>query len=178
MDLFDDMHGRLVVRSARASLYVVGGSALLLAHGRAIATPDVDVAHSATVTDEVAREIARERGLAMHWLNSSAAPYVPPRPECARAEPSQDGLVVHLAPARHLLAMKLVAWRAKDEDDLADLLVACGLADAGAEEVADVLYEVYTAEDSLPGLLGIPRSDPAATRVEAVLRAADALQLL
>jgi hypothetical protein len=178
VDLLDDLHGRLLGRSSRASLYVVGGSAMLLAHGRDTATPDVDVARLVGEVDDVAREIARERGLAMQWLNPAAGPWVPPRPDCARAAPTRNGLTLHLAPPRHLLAMKLVAWRSKDEDDLAALLEACGLADSGAEEVADVLYEVYTGEDSLPGMLGIPGSDLDATRVEAVARAADALALL
>lgn len=178
VDLLDDMHARLVQRTARANIYIVGGAALLLAHGRDTATPDVDVARSVVEADEVAQEIARERGLAAHWLNSSAGSWVPPRLECATAAPARNGLTVHLAPPRHLLAMKLVAWRSKDEDDLADLLEVCGLAEASAEEVADVLYEVYTAEDSLPGMLGIAGSDEEATRVEAVARAADALALL
>ncbi len=151
---------------------------MLLAHGRHVATPDVDVARLVVEVDEVAREIARERGLAMRWLNPAAGPWVPPRPDCATIEPSWAGLTVHLAPPRHLLAMKLVAWRSKDEDDLADLLTACGLADADADEVADVLYDTYTGEDSLPGMLGIPGSDGDATRAEAVARAADALALL
>lgn len=178
VDLLDDMHARLVQRTARASLYVVGGSALLLAHGRDQMTPDVDVARSVAAADEVAQEIARERGLSATWLNSAAGSWVPPRPDCAMAAPAYDGLAIHLAPPRHLLAMKLVAWRNKDEDDLADLLEACGLAEAGADEVADVLYEVYTVEDSLPGMLGIPGSDKEATRIEAVARSADALALL
>ncbi|HTW16644.1 MAG TPA: hypothetical protein VMF51_16030 [Nocardioides sp.] len=177
VDLLGDLDARLAARSARVSLYVVGGSALLLAHGRSVATPDVDVARSVVAADQVAREIAVERGLSMTWLNSSAGSWVPPRPECACAGPAREGLTVHIAPARHLLAMKLVAWRPKDEDDLADLLVACDLADASADEVADVLYEVYTAEDSLAGLLNVGRSDPDETRREAVSRAADALAL-
>lgn len=178
VDLLDDLHTRLCDRPARVSLYIVGGSALLLAHGRDIATPDVDIARSVAAADEAAREIALERGLAMNWLNSAAAPWVPPSPECAQAPPSHNGLTVHLAPPRHLLAMKLVAWRPKDEDDLVDLLEVCRLTDVSAEEVADVLYEVYRAEDSLAGLLGVPGSDPEATRREAVHRAWDALALL
>jgi hypothetical protein len=140
VDLLDELHTRLLDRRARVSLYVVGGSALLLAHGRDLATPDVDIARSVAAADEAAREIAIERGLAMSWLNSAAAPWVPPSPECTQIPPSHDGLTVHLAPPRHLLAMKLVAWRPKDEDDLVDLLEVCELTDASAEDVADILY--------------------------------------
>jgi hypothetical protein len=178
VDLLDELHTRLLDRRARVSLYVVGGSALLLAHGRDLATPDVDIARSVAAADEAAREIAIERGLAMSWLNSAAAPWVPPSPECTQIPPSHDGLTVHLAPPRHLLAMKLVAWRPKDEDDLVDLLEVCELTDASAEDVADILYEVYTVEDSLPGLLAVPRSHPEETRREAVARAWAALDLL
>jgi hypothetical protein len=178
VDLLDDLDARLEARGARVSLYVVGGSALLLAHGRSIATPDVDIARAVAAADEIAREIAVERGLTMHWLNANAGPWVPPRPDCAVEPAAREGLTVHLAPPRHLLAMKLVAWRPKDEDDLADLLVACDLSAASAEEVADVLYEVYTAEDSLPGILGVPGGDPQKTREDAVARAQDALDLL
>lgn len=178
VDLLDELDARLSARKARVSLYVVGGSALLLAHGRSIATPDVDIARGVAAADEIAREIAVERGLTMHWLNAAAGPWVPPRPSCAVEPAERPGLTVHLAPPRHLLAMKLVAWRPKDEDDLADLLVACGLSDANEDEVADVLYEVYTAEDSLPGMLGVPGSDAEKTREEAVDRARHALALL
>jgi hypothetical protein len=103
VDLLDELHTRLLDRRARVSLYVVGGSALLLAHGRDLATPDVDIARSVAAADEAAREIAIERGLAMSWLNSAAAPWVPPSPECTQIPPSHDGLTVHLAPPRHLL---------------------------------------------------------------------------
>ena len=65
VDLMDDLHRRLAERDARVSLYVVGGSALLLAHGRSIATPDVDIARTAAVAVEVAEVIARERGLSI-----------------------------------------------------------------------------------------------------------------
>lgn len=178
VDLLDDLDSKLARRGTAASLYVVGGSAMLLAHGRSIATPDVDIARTVDVATRAAEEIARERGLSMKWLNSAAAPWIPPRPDCALRLASRPGATVHLAPPRHLLAMKLVAWRPKDEDDLADLLIACDLAQATAEEVSAVLFEVYTAEDSLPGLLGIPRSDAEATRLEAIARARDALTLL
>lgn len=177
-DLLDDLHDRLRERSARAAVYVVGGAALLLAHGRNLATADIDVAHLTTPVDDAARDLAHERGLSMRWLNASAAPWIPPRPECALDEPAHDGLTVHLAPPRHLLAMKLAAWRAKDEDDLADLLEACGLAGASADQVADVLYETYTVEDSLAGMLGVPGHEDAAVRDEALARAAAALALL
>ncbi|QYJ03108.1 nucleotidyltransferase [Nocardioides panacisoli] len=178
VDLLQTLHDRLFARSARVGLYVVGGAAMLLAHGRQLGTGDVDVAGSTPATDEVARDVAIERGLAMGWLNAAAAPWVPPSPECAQARPGTEGLTVHVAPPRHLLAMKLAAWRPKDEEDLVDLLQACDLSTATAEEVADVLYEVYTVEDSLPGLLSVPGSDPEQTRVEAVARARDALALL
>lgn len=178
VDLLGELHARLLARSAPAGIYLVGGAALLLGYGRTIATPDVDVARAVAVADEVARELARERGLAMNWLNAAAGGWVPPRPACARVDPDRPGLMAHLAPARHLLAMKLVAWRPKDEDDLASLLEVCGLADASADQVADVLYEVYSAEDSLAGMLNVPRADELGTRQEAVARARDALRLL
>lgn len=176
--LLDDLDARLSARNAAVSLYIVGGSALLLAHGRSIATPDVDIARAVAAADEIAREIAVERGLTMNWLNAAAGPWVPPRPDCALEPAERLGLTVHLAPARHLLAMKLVAWRPKDEDDLADLLIACDLSDADEDEVADVLYEVYTVEDSLPGMLSVPGGDAETTREEALARARDALALL
>lgn len=177
-DLLHEMDRRLAARSAAAGLYLVGGAALLLGHGRRIATPDVDVARVVAAADEVAREIAEERGLAMTWLNAAAAPWIPPAPPCVQPAPVRHGLTVHLAPPRHLLAMKLVAWRPKDEPDLALLLEACGLQEADPESIADVLDEVYTVEDSLPGLLGVPGSDEVATRHEALARARAALRLL
>lgn len=60
---------------------------MLLARGRHVVTPDVDVARLVVEVDEVAREIARERGLAMRWLNPAAGPWVPLAPTARRSSP-------------------------------------------------------------------------------------------
>lgn len=178
VDLFDELDRRLAERPARVSIYVVGGSALLLAHGRDIATPDVDIARSSVTIHEVALELAQERGLRKDWLNASAGGWVPAHPDCACLPATRTGLTVHLAPASHLLAMKVLALRAKDEEDLVDLLDICDLAHASSTEIADVLYEVYSGEDELANHLGIPHSDPEATRVEVLRRAELVLNLV
>jgi len=166
--LLDELDKRLSSRGIAASAYLVGGAAMTLAYGRDSLTPDIDAVTSHVAVVEEARALATEHGLPEHWLNDSAAPYVPPRPEWALEQPKRDGLTIHIAPARHVLAMKLVALRRKDRPDVRLLITRCGLLEATAEDYADLLGEVYAGEDRLSQVLGVPRGDEGATRAEAL----------
>lgn len=166
--LLEEVDAGLRRRGIAASVYVVGGAAMTLAHGRERITPDIDgiVSHRAVI--EEAEAVSRRHGLALSWLNTNAAGWVPPRPVEARRRPTTPGLTVHVAPAEHLLAMKLIATRRKDRPDIRALIWLCGMTGASAEEYADLLSRVYTGEGLLAQMLGVD-DDPAEIRREALL---------
>lgn len=91
---------------------------MALAYGREGATPDIDALASHRAVAEEAEAMTESHGLAAHWLNDSVSPRIPPRPKDARRRPTQPGLVVHIAPPEHVLAMKLVTLRRKDRLDI------------------------------------------------------------
>jgi hypothetical protein len=166
--LLADLDARLAARGAVAAVYVVGGAALALNGDRAQLTPDIDVVASETAIWEEAHAMAAEYGLPRSWINDRATPFVPPRPPEALVPPTKIGLTVHLAPPRHLLAMKIVALRAKDRPDIERLLVDLSMVHAPAEAFAELLLEVFCGEGRLEQALGASRIDPQAAWKEAM----------
>lgn len=106
------LDARLRARGVATSVYLVGGAAIALTVHDSRRTQDVDAIVSDGVVMEEAALLADEEGLPPHWLNEAARPWIPPRPETLA--PTKPGLVVHVAPPEHLLAMKLVAMRRQD----------------------------------------------------------------
>lgn len=141
---------------------------MALEYGRDGLTPDIDAVVSHRAVTEEARAMAARHGLPEEWLNSNAAAWIPPRPAWARARPTQPGLTVHVAPAEHVLAMKLVASRRKDRPDIRLLIQHTGMVEANAEDYADLLQRVYPGEGTLAQMLGVPAADEEATRNEAL----------
>ena len=144
-------------RGVAASVYVVGGAAIAFTVDASRRTVDVDVLTHDQVVLEVARTIADRAGEEVHagWLNTSATPWVPPRPVEATVPATRPGLTRHIAPAEHLLAMKLVASRVQDEDDIVALVRDLGLVAGVAEDFADLLERVYDGEGALAQVLGV-----------------------
>lgn len=166
--LLAELDERLRQRGVAASIYVVGGAAMALAYGREGVTPDIDALATHRAVAEEAEAMTESHGLAAHWLNDSVSPWIPPRPKDARRRPTQPGLIVHIAPPEHVLAMKLVALRRKDRPDIRLLMEHLDLIDATAEDFADILEQTYTGEGCLATALGIPGDTPTATRTEAL----------
>ena len=144
-------------RGVAASVYVVGGAAIAFTVDASRRTVDVDVLTHDQVVLEVARTIADRAGEQVHadWLNTSATPWVPPRPIETTVPATRPGLTRHIAPAEHLLAMKLVASRVQDENDIVALVRDLGLVAAMAEHFADLLERVYDGEGALAQVLGV-----------------------
>lgn len=119
-DLLQALHLELEHRGIRASVYIVGGAAMVL---REISgdrrTADVD---ALMVPEEevraASRSVAMARGLRADWLNANVRPYVPLVP--SMAPPARPGLRVVLAEDDQLLAMKIVA--ARGERDMRDIV--------------------------------------------------------
>ena len=166
--LLDELDDRLRARGIAASVYLVGGAAMALGYGREGLTPDINAVISHQAVTEEARAMAAGHGLPEEWLNSNATGWVPPRPAWARARPTEPGLTVHVAPAEHVLAMKLVASRRKDRPDIRLLIKYTGMVEATAEDYAALLERVYTGEGMLAQLLGVPGADDEVTRSEAL----------
>ncbi len=96
-----------------------------LAFDRTRTTHDVgariDAGHGAL--SEAVQAIAGERGLPGTWLNEQATANMPKAPDTrARTVYDSPYLTITGASAEHILAMKLEAGRAADEDDIRTLI--------------------------------------------------------
>ena len=138
---------RLYQRGAVARIYVVDGAAMALAYDAERASHDI---HSVILDGygpliEVVREVARERGWPSTWLNDQAASYVPPAPDTmARVVFDHPALHVLVASPEHLLAMKAMAGRRTDFDDLVRLIELVGA--ASAAEVLAIVERVLGSQ--------------------------------
>lgn len=137
---------RLARRGLVADLYVFGGAAMALAYDARRATRDIDAVfqpHGAVV--EEAWAVADELGLPRWWLNEQASVYVAPGGD-AQAPRVFDhaGLRVSAASPEHLLAMKVLAARRRDAEDIRFLVDRLGL--TSAEEVLALCTEIFPDE--------------------------------
>ncbi len=120
---------RLARRGVVADIYVFGGAAMALAYDARRSTRDIDaVFHPNGIVLEESRAVAAELGLPQWWLNEQASAYTAPGgdPDGPRVF-DHPGLRVQAASPEHLLAMKVLAARRRDSDDIAFLLGHIGL---------------------------------------------------
>jgi hypothetical protein len=119
-----------------ADIYVIGGAAMALAYDARRSTRDIDaVFHPHGIVLEEARKVAAELGFPNWWLNEQASVYVAPGGDSAAPRVfDHPGLRVSAASPEHLLAMKVLAARRRDTEDIRLLIRHLGLTD-----VADVL---------------------------------------
>lgn len=125
VDLLADLARRLDARGVTLEIYVVGGTAMVLAYDRDRLTRDIDATWDTAidVSGEVS-SIAMERGLPRDWLNDRVRPMLPLVVDEDRLEAlNLPGLRVSVAPPRHMLAMK--ARAARDARDLDDIVLLC-----------------------------------------------------
>jgi predicted nucleotidyltransferase len=137
---------RLDRRGVTADLYIFGGAAIALAFDARRATRDIDalfVPHG-VVLDE-ARAVADEFGLPHWWLNEQASAYVAPGVDVdAPRVFDRPGLRVAIASPVRLLAMKVMAARPRDEQDIR--LLAEHLRLTTANELLTLTAEVFPDE--------------------------------
>lgn len=158
-DLLTALDARLQGRGIAASVYVVGGVAVALQARPRRLTLDVDAVASDQAVYEEAQAMAAEEGLPPNWLNGAAQPWLPPRPADTRHDRDTPGLDVHVAPPEHLLAMKIVAFRDRDLEDIEDLAAVLNLEDASAETLRDLVRAVYGNPELLATAIGGPDQD-------------------
>lgn len=125
IELFDELSEELRFTRTRAQIYIVGGAAMSLAFARDRTTRDVDAridtGHSRLT--EAVQKIGRKYELGDTWLNDQATTAIPRETDTrARTLYESPYLTVTGASAKHLLAMKLLAARDADQQDIATLV--------------------------------------------------------
>jgi predicted nucleotidyltransferase len=146
-DAFRRLGDRLCRRGVTADVYVFGGAAMALAYDSRRATRDVDAlfAPHGAVLDE-ARAVAKELGLPDAWLNEQASAYVSRKDDGGRRRVfDHPGVRVFVASPEHLLAMKVLAGRRGDYDDIRLLLRVLNL--ATVEQVLELCAQVFPDEE-------------------------------
>lgn len=137
---------KLAYRGVVADLYVFGGAAMALAYDLRRSTRDVDAVfepHGAVIAES--QSVALELGLPRWWLNEQASAYVASgRDAAAPLVFDHPGLRVHAASAPHLLAMKVLAGRRRDAEDIRLLAEHLGL--SSAAEVRAMCERVFPDE--------------------------------
>lgn len=156
LDRSDIIRGlRQVIEVAREAgvngrIHLIGGAALALRYFDRRTTADVD----ASLAPEagllaIARTVAERNGWAPDWLNTNAAGFIPfARDPAWETIYEDDTIVIRVASAEALLAMKLNASRrGRDDDDIEQLMATCGVASA---EAAENLFESYFPGEAIP----------------------------
>jgi Nucleotidyltransferase of unknown function (DUF6036) len=117
---FTALGERLARRGVVADVFVVGGAAMALAYDATRVTRDVDarfVPHGIVV--EEARRVAEDLGLPPRWLNEQASVYISGKDDPGKRRVfDHPGLRVMAASPEHVFAMKALAARTRDVDDL------------------------------------------------------------
>jgi predicted nucleotidyltransferase len=148
---------RLARRGVVADIFVVGGAAMALAYDADRVTRDVDarfVPHG-IVLDE-ARQVANDLGLPPWWLNEQATAYISGKDDPGKRRVfDHPGLRVMAASPEHVFAMKALAARTRDIDDLRLLAGMIGV------ETSQAALQICA--DFYPG-------EPIPPRTDAVLR--------
>jgi predicted nucleotidyltransferase len=154
---FTALGERLASRDVTADVFVVGGAAMALAYDAKRVTRDVDarfVPHGIVL--EEARRVAEDLGLPPWWLNEQASVYISGKDDPGKRRVfDHRGLRVMAASPEHVFAMKALAARIRDIDDLRLL---AGM--AGVRSSADALR---ICADFFP-------DEPVSQRSAAVLR--------
>jgi predicted nucleotidyltransferase len=145
-DAFRRLGDRLARRGVVADIYVIGGAAMALAYDARRSTRDIDAVFQphGIVVDE-ARAVADELGLPRWWLNEQASVYVAPGGDAMAPHVfDHPGLRVSAASPEHLLAMKVLAARRRDAEDISYLVKHLGL--SSVAEVLEVCGAVFPDE--------------------------------
>lgn len=147
---FTVLGDRLVQRGVVADVFIVGGAAMALAYDATRVTRDVDslfVPHGVVL--EEARNVAQDLGLPAWWLNEQASVYISGKddPDKRRVF-DHPGLRVTAASPRHIFAMKALAARTRDIDDLRLLAGIIGV--DSAETALQICGEFFPDEEVPP----------------------------
>jgi predicted nucleotidyltransferase len=123
-DAFRRLGDRLSRRGVIADIYVIGGAAMAMAYDARRATRDIDaIFQPHGIVLEEAQAVADELGLPRWWLNEQASVYVASGGDPAAPKVfDHPGVRVSAASPEHLLAMKVLAARRRDAEDIRFLI--------------------------------------------------------
>ena len=150
MRLFARLSEELERQGLRGHVYLVGGAALIAGYGRARTTRDVDarIEDAKEQVLAVADRIGADEGLKRNWLNENARLFMTNTPDtAAKTIWNTPGLVVTGASAEHLLAMKMLAGRPADLEDITHLGGVLGIRRVSQ---AEAIYEQVYRGGPLP----------------------------
>lgn len=149
-EAFRRLGDRLVRQGVTADVYVLGGAAMALAYDARRSTQDIDAVFKPHgIVLEEARAVAAELGLPDWWLNEQASAYVAPGGDPSAPEVfDHPGLRVQAASPEHLLAMKVLAARRRDLDDIRFLSRHLGL--TSVDQALRLCAEVFPDEPVPP----------------------------
>jgi len=143
---FTALGERLARRGVVADVFVVGGAAMALAYDATRVTRDVDATflpHGIVV--EEARNVADALGLPYWWLNEQASIYISGKDDPGKRRVfDHPGLRVMAASPTHIFAMKALAARTRDIDDLRLLADIIGV--ESADEALQICEDFYPNE--------------------------------
>ena len=151
-EAFRRLGDRLAKRGVVADIYVFGGAAMALAYDSRRATRDVDALFKPHgIVLEEAQAVAAELRLPNWWLNEQASSYAAPGgdPSASRVF-DHPGLRVFAASPEHLLAMKALAARPRDAQDIRQLTEVLNLHTVA--EVLALVQDVFPEEEPPPRL--------------------------
>lgn len=147
--LFDELSDELGRRGARGEIFMVGGAAMALAYDARRVTRDIDAVFQPK--EEVyaaAATVAARHDLPDDWLNDGVKGFLPGDDPQARPVYESEALRVDVASPQYLLAMKLLAAREQDVDDITLLYRLCGF--ASVAEGLDLVESVYPGRAIAP----------------------------
>jgi predicted nucleotidyltransferase len=149
-DAFRRLGDRLARRGVVADLYIFGGAAMSMVYDSRRATRDIDAVFKPHgVVLEEAHAVADELGLPRWWLNEQASVYIAPGGDSAASRVfDHPGLRVSAASPEHLLAMKVLAGRRRDADDVKVLVTHLQL--TSVAQVLGLFAEVFPEEEVPP----------------------------
>ena len=141
---------RLHSRRVSGEVMLVGGAAMCLAYAARAMTRDVDaVFEPKTIISEESQRVAEEQGLNPDWLNDAAKGFLSPLlPAGRQVVFTYPGLQVWAPPPDYIFAMKCLAARVEDREDVVTLARMLDLRTYA--EAATVILRYYPAGKILP----------------------------
>ena len=139
---FRGLGQRLAARDVVGELYVVDGAAIALAFDERRATRDVDaVFEPKLIVYEEAAVVAAELDLPTGWLNDGVKGFLAGPDPWPTSVFEVPGLRVQAASPEMLLALKCLAHRLGEDDDVRLLSRHLGLSDS--DDVIDLVVQVF-----------------------------------
>jgi predicted nucleotidyltransferase len=148
---FTALGERLARRGVVADVFIVGGAAMALAYDASRVTRDVDarfLPHGIVL--EEARRVANDLGLPPWWLlNEQASVYISGKDDLGKRRVfDHPGLRVMAASPQHIFAMKALAARTRDIDDLRLLAGIIGV--ESSDQALRICADFYPDESLSP----------------------------